>query len=286
MVFSLSSRITRLLVVLLACVVQAHAAQKEPGIPADLRLQAERHTQDQSGKVVVYGSGIGVWNDRMQFRVDADHLKLLLTAVESAHFQQMPSAFGSGKKWLVRRVGMKSGGTSKDVVQILEGEQSAALKTLTDRFFEVLEPLAQGGPAAETLDDGLKKVAAGVLAPETLRLIVHYKPSPASVEPGFVFRVEDGIATRQAYKDEAYGDTLTLPDPRVRELAEALLAAGIEALPANLHASEYSEVSVQVLNRRKNVLARPFSGMKHETNGDKQKSFDRLFARLRVLATT
>jgi hypothetical protein len=267
-------------------VVTGAAAEKAPGIPADLRLQAERHTQGQSGRVVVYGNGIGIWNDRMQFQVDAERLKLLLAAVDSARFREMPSAFGSGKKWLVRRVSLRSGGTFKEVVQILEGEQSAELKTLTDRFFEILEPLAQGGLTAENLADGLKKLASGTLAPETLRVIVHYKPGPRSVEPGFVFRVEDGIATRQAYKDEAYGDTLTLPDPRVRELAEALTAAELETLPANLYAREYSEISVQVLNRRKNVLARPFAGMKHETHGGKQDSFDRLFDRLRALGTT
>jgi hypothetical protein len=282
-----SSRIARCIPILAALVVlTSAAAEKAPGIPTDLRLQAERYMQGQSGSVIVYGNGIGIWNDRMQFRVEAEHLRLLLAAVDTARFHQMPRGFGSGKQRLVRRVSMKSGGTSKEVVQILDGEQSVELKTLTDRFFEVLEPLAQSGPAAENLTDGLKKVANGSLAPETLRLIVHYKPSPKSVEPGFVFRVEDGIATRQAYKDAAYGDTLTLPETRVRELAETLAAADIETLPANLYASEYSEIHVEVLSRRKNVQARSFAGMKHKANDDKQLRFDRLFDRLRTLGTT
>ena len=281
---SLPPRIARIVpIVAVLFALASAAAEKDAGIPADLRLLAERHTQDQSGRVVVYGNGVGIWNDATQFQAGPEQLKLLLAAVDTAHLQQMPNAFGAGKKWLVRRVSLRSGGATKEVVQILEGEQSAELKTLTDRVFEVLQPLASGGPAAESLADGLKKVASGVLAPETLHLVVHYKPGAASVEPGFVFRVQDGIATRQSYKDQAYGDTVALPDPRVRELAEALAAAEVDTLPANLYASEYCEVSVQVLNRRRSVLARPFTGMKHETHGSEQLRFDGLFERLRAL---
>ncbi len=253
----------------------------------DLRLQAERHTQGESGNLVVYGDGVGIWNDRVQFRVDDESLKRLLAALDAAHFADMPATFGSGKKWLVRRVSLKSGGKAKQVVQILEGEQSSELKALTDTIFDVLEPLAVRGKTATNLDDGLKKIASGELAPETLHLLIHFKPkSPTVARPGFLFQVEDGAAIKQPHGSGGYGDGVTLPltPERLKALTSVLTAADVEKLPANLYAEEYSEVVVQVLNHRKSLLARQFAGLKPETHGEKQRRFDRLFESLRAVA--
>jgi hypothetical protein len=253
----------------------------------DLRLQAERHTQGESGNFVVYGDGVGIWNDRVQFRVDEESLKRVLEALDAAHFQDMPAAFGSGKKWLVRRVSLKSGGKAKQVVQILEGEQSAELKALTDIIFDVLEPLAVNGKTAANLDDGLTRIASGELAPETFHLLIHFKPkSPTAARPGFLFQLQDGAATLQPYGNSGYGDGVTVPlaPERLKELTSILTSADVEKLPANLYAEEYSEVVVEVLNHRKSLLARQFAGLKPETHGEKQRRFDRLFESLRGVA--
>jgi len=274
---------------LLVGALSGSAAAETPGtaIPRDLRLQAERHTQGESGNFVVYGDGVGILDDRLQFRVDEENLKRALAALDAARFQGMPDAFGSGKKWLVRRVSLKSGGKAKQVVQILEGEQSGELKALTDTIFDILEPWAVTGKTAASLDDGLKKIASGELAPETLHLLVHLKPkSPTAARPGFLFQVEDGAATTQTYGSSGYGDGVTVPltPEQLKELTSILTAADVEKLPANLYAEEYSEVVVQVLNHRKSLLARQFAGLKPETHGEKQLRFDRLFESLRAEA--
>jgi len=249
-----------------------------------LRLQAERQTPDQAKNVVVYGSGVGIWDRRLQYRVEDATLQRALDALEAAGFADMPEMFGGGRKWVTRRVSLRSIRLNKDVLQLLQGEQSQAFKALADRLFTLLEPTAGNGVTASGIGDGLKKVAAGELAPETLQLTLHFKPRSASAaRPGFLLQVADGVAMLQAYVGETYGDQRSLGGEPIRKLAAVLAGADVEALPDNLYAADYTEVAIAVLNHRKSLLARQFAGMKPDAHADRQRRFDRLFGELKAV---
>ena len=130
----------------------------------DLRLLAERHGPGQSGTWVVYGDGTGIWNHRLQFRVSPSGLDRLARAVESARLRDMPDVFGQGRKWLVRRVAVRAGSFSKQVVQIREGEQSKELRELTDQLFEIVLPTRRRGSRHRT-----SRTVSGRWLPESWR---------------------------------------------------------------------------------------------------------------------
>jgi hypothetical protein len=248
----------------------------------DLRIAVEQHTPSPSTTFVVYGDGTGFWKHRLQFRVSPAALARMSEAVESARYRDMPEVFGQGRKWLVRRVAVEAGAVSRQVVQLRGGDQSPDLRGLTDQLLAIVSPLAQEGITAASLEDGLRKVASGELAPQALRLIVHVKPGPGQGAAGFLVRIEDGRATRQEYREGTYTEIkrLALPAAEVREVAGILADADPEALPATLHAEVYSEVVVQVLDRRKNVLARSLSGPAPSEQRESAARFERLVARL------
>jgi hypothetical protein len=257
---------------------------RQPG----LRIVAERHFQSSSGTLVVYGDGTGIWNHRLQFRMSPSGLDAALHALEAARFREMPDTFGSGKKWLIRRVSVRSGGFAKDVLQIRDGEQSKELRDLTDRLFEIASPLAQTGVTAADLPDGLRKLASGELAPQSLRLIAHVKPRAGQAGTGFLVKIEDGRGTRQEYRGGAYSEArdLALTAGTIRELAGVLAEGGPSTLPANLHAEVYTELAVRVLDQRKAVLARPLSGTAPPGERPDRERFERLVARLEPLLRT
>jgi hypothetical protein len=254
----------------------------------DLRLLAERHIEGQSGTFVVYGDGIGIWNHRLPFQVSPPVLDRLVAAVELAGFRAMPPAFGQGKKWLTRRVAVKAGAFAKEVVQLRGGEQSNELRALTNALFDAVAPLTGAGTTASDLADGLRKVASGELAPETLLVIAHVKPRADQAAKGFLVRVEDGRATRQEFRAGAYAPPrdVSLSPEALREMAGLLAESGLAALPANLHAEVYTELVVQVLDQRKSVLARGFSGAAAEAERENRDRFERLFTRLASLLDT
>jgi hypothetical protein len=66
-------------------------------------------------------------------------------------------------------------------------------------------------------------------------------------------------------------------------VAGLLADAGPATLPANLHSEVYTELVVQVLDQRKSVLARSFSGPVPSSERDSRERFDRLFARISPL---
>jgi hypothetical protein len=271
-------------VVLLACAV---CSRPPRGEALDLRrsdrhIAAERHVQAESGTFVVYGDGTGLWNHRLQFRVGPSALARMSELVEASRFRDMPEAFGQGRKWLVRRVAVEAADLSKQVVQLRGGEESKDLRDLTDQLFAIVSPLAREGITAVSLQDGLRKVAAGELAPQTLRLIAHVKPSPGQGAAGFLVRIEDGRVTRQEYREGAYTDTRGLPltAQALREVAGILADGDPATLPANVHSDVYRELVVQVLDRRKSVLARGYTGPAAPGQGESRERLERLFARL------
>lgn len=254
----------------------------EPGV----RVFVERSTEGGLESLTIFGTGVALWRGEVQFRVADADIERVIDAFDDFSFDEMADMYGSGKKWLERRVSFRGGGRVKEVVQLVGGEHSASLAALADRIFAIADPPSRAVVGAADLKDALGKVASGELAPEALSLIVHFKPGvgPLSGE-GFLLRLDEGAVTTRPYSQGRYLGPLRfeLPMEGVRDLAEMLLRSDLESFPANLFALHYSEVVVRALRWKKSVLAQPFAGMTPTTHGEKQGRFDRLFEAFRAL---
>jgi hypothetical protein len=264
----------------------------------DLRLLAQCQVERSLPSAEIFGSGIGIWRERVQFRLPPEQISAQLEAISESGFSGWPASFG-GKRDLESggeppprvtcRVKLDLDGHHKQVVQFSYGEQSPELVALARGILGVCEGAAESGVDAESLDDGLTKLATGELDPVTLQVIVNRKAPLSPRESGgagWLLRIEKGQATtRDHTREGGYGQPVgrAVDDETLAGLTKALRRADLASLPPNLYAELYTDVVVSVLDRRAQVQARRFEGMTPETHGDEQKRFDQLLEALESL---
>jgi hypothetical protein len=262
-----------------------------------LDLLVECRTDDRLTSARVFGSGIGVWDDERQFRLDPDQVGSLLRALQSADFPGMEDTYGGAPRpgrppggamvtIAICRIELSLGHYEKRVVQLAQGERSPALKELADDLLEICQAPARLGLTAASLRDGLEKVSRGELAPETLRIVVHRKPGKKDDPPGFLLRVAGNRATTRAYEPaRGYRDPIVRPmhAPELRALARELAARDPAAWPSNLYAVDYTDLSIRVLNHEKAIQARQFAGLAPFAHGRQQRAFEEVFEILQGL---
>ena len=255
----------------------------------DLKITAERSDPMKPGAVVIYGNGVAVWNNRVQIRLGDQRVTRILAAFDAAHFESMPQ--GKEGERLRRRASIRAGDYVREVIETWEGEQEreekhekeSGLEKLVDTVFTIVTPLAKkGGQPAASLAEGLKDVASGKLAPEALSVVLLVKPEAGRSErhDGYLLRIEDGFASFSRYADQGFSSPtrIKLSESQAREIASRLLSFDPETFPINLYAADYTDLTVTVLNRRKNVLARQFTGMTPTKFGERQTRFASLIA--------
>lgn len=260
----------------------------------ELRIDSE--CQDETGNlrsVKLFGTGVGIWNGERQFSVPREWLLGALEALRQAGFGSMRESHGGrddpGKvaMELICRVRVVLDGMEKQSYQLAKGRQSAELRELAEQILAVGEDLGPAGVAAASLEEGLEKLARGVLAPEALTFQLQRQPEdPRSPEGGWIVRVEGGMAQLSSHSPESgWTDPrrVRLSREEVSDLARALLAARPEDLPANLYSSWYQDLEIRVLNRRRSLQARRFANVTPKTHGERQERFDRLVTELEDL---
>lgn len=271
-----------------------------------LRILAECGEDGALTETVVYGSGVGVWNRVRQFTLGRNQVTALLERFRDARFSRFqelygtivreipipsePPGAGASALRVVCRVALTVDGFTKQSSQLSKGPVSEELESLAETILAVGREAGASGISADDLDDGLAKIAAGTLAPEVLRLRLHRKPGTAPTEAGgegFLLRLEGGRATIQPFASPGgYGDphVLDLDAATVARLASVLEENRPGALPVNLYAPQYTDLTVEVLNRKTDVQARRFRGMTPRTHGENQRRFDRIYQELAALA--
>jgi hypothetical protein len=277
------------------------AAIAEPQRRDHLKLAVECSRDDRMPSVEAFGSGVGIWERRRQFSLSPTEISSLLAALQKADFAGLQPSYGEPGELEVPepgpphtaaaarvtcRVRLSLDGLSKEVVQFGEGEQSATLRELAESVFRICEEPAHSGVEAESLTDGLEKISRGELAPETLAVMLHRKPelaAPPDEGGGFLLRVSGRTARTELYtRASGYAAPLLLElgAAQIEGLAAELAARHPERLPANLYATEYTDLEIAVLDRRVSVQARGFTGMTAATHGERQADFDAIFATL------
>ena len=276
------------------------AALGEDGDLADMHLVAGCLQGDSFRTLEIFGRGIGIWNDEAQFAIDADGLRKVLRAVRAADFAHMRKSYG-GKHdpdpavtesesaiKIICYLRLSLGGVEKGVFQLYGGRQYQPLWDLAGELFTTYAAAGETGLRAADLGDGLRKLAAGELAPETFRLIFN-RPAQSSAgaswmeesAPTYLLHIEGRTVTSRSYgADGGLGEESSseLEAAALVDLAAVLAEKHVETLPGNLFASSYVDLTVKVLGFDKGIQARRFAGMDRTTHGDVQPRFDKIVA--------
>ena len=274
----------------------AIAAARDAG-PGPFGLRVDSTGAAGHRSLEVFPSGVAIWNGRAQLRLAPAQRSALLEALLAGGFPSLEPSYGGrpgaapehAALRVVRRVVLEIGGLSASSVQLAEGEQSPKLERLAEALLDLVAPLAGDGITADDLGDGLAKLAAGVLAPETFTLRFVELPPPGSEAAGSILRLGQGTATRQSYtpgREIGEPVSLKLSDEQLDAVFAALRAAEPSTLPVNLWSDAHLELELAVLEHRRTVVARPFSRLSPEALGEAQQRFEKLVAALQELRTS
>jgi len=268
------------------------AARDAPGGPFHLRV--DRAEKEGFRSLEVFPSGVAIWNGRFQITLATKVRVALLETLIRRDFPAFEASYGGRQTpglreaalRIICRVVLDIDGHHKSSIQLAEGERSPELGALARELLDLVEPLAAAGIAAEDLGDGLAKVAAGKLAPETFGLRFVQLPAPGRAGTGSILRVEAGAISRWPYAPgRTVGEVVTrhLERRDLVALVSAIQKADPQTLPVNLWSDAYLELEVRVLQHRRTVMARPFSRLAGRKAGDPQRRFDRLVEVLQKL---
>ncbi len=243
----------------------------------------------------VFGSGVGIWRTRAQFRLSRKQVLSIVQAMDEAGFGRMPEQFGEDLEkdqalQMAGRITVSLGDRTKRVTQLADGEQSAALEGVAKRFLEVCEAgRKEGEITAASLPDALGKLGRGELAPETLQLYVQrVVEHPGEGEGPFGWILHSTgrtLVVRERSSAKGMGTPVSFRlDPHDFEaLVRALQDADPATFPGNLYAPDYTDFTVRILDQGRSLQARRFLNVTPQTHGEKQKRFDALYAAIDAL---
>jgi hypothetical protein len=130
------------------------------------------------------------------------------------------------------------------------------------------------------MDEALRLLAAGTLAPELLEVTAQRRPDPKG--PGGA-GAEWTLRLAGLRVSEKPDRALLLSENAFHEFATLLSDASPESLPQSLYAASYTDVTVAILKYSRTIAGRRFLGMTPQTHGEKQAAFDRITAALEAL---
>lgn len=265
------------------------------GDSTDFRVSALWWTDNEARRIRIWGDGTVVCDERSQARLSPRELRSALRAFADAKFgtlveeplereREREIHRPDDEERLIGRVRISLSGHTREVLQVSNDRESKAL----ERLARTLLDLCGGGPAVQAtgVEDGLRKVADGKLAPQSLSIAVQRLADSAGTGEGWILRVTGRTAVVRTRSRDGYGapKALELSTADFRRLAKTLAEAKVEAFPMTLYASGYTDFSVTVLDRGKSLQARKFAGFTPETHGERQKNFDTIFGAIDRLA--
>lgn len=265
-------------------------ARKGKPVLGEVRLEVVGVGSNGPKSLVLFGSGVGIWNGARQFRIDTKVVRELLTSIDKAGFCAWPdkaSRIGREKEAEVdvdalqmdRAISLTIGDASKAVTHVVNSPESAAFTTLVARLLDACEQDGQRGIAAESLLDGLTKLRNGALAPEVLEITLNCPQQTATDPEGWLLRVRGGaVEAERNTKAAGYADRrkIRLTDQQVRDLAKTLLDANFTGLPGNIVGTGYTDLRVGVLDRTQAIQVRAFAGAPPTAKPEAQEAFSKL----------
>ncbi len=237
-------------------------------------------------QVDVFGRGIGILDRKTQFRLGRDEVLAILKAFRGHGFTKMPDRFGEDSEkdapTATALVTLTIAGASKSVVQMRDAERSKELGELVNDVFAVCDKPAKQGVGASDLSDGLKKVADGVLAPETFALSFVRVDHLTGAREQRVLKLHGRSAEVSRLPGMGSSSCRLTPDA-FAGLVKSIIADGAAALRKNLYSDEYVDLRLGVLNYEVDVQAQAFARMTPTTYAEEQRTFARVCTNLDAL---
>lgn len=239
-------------------------------IPPDFRAEVGCRQEGRWRSALFFASGVGIWDERVQFALPPPRLLELLRAFAAADFSNLPPLFGEQRRdprtpqgqglREICRVALTLEGESKLVQQLERGEQSETLGALAEELLGAARAAAADGVRAASLTEGLEKLASGDLAPEALHLVLQRREGSPAAGPARVLRLRGAEAAVEMLGQDGAVSSRQIPEALFRRLVDALLEARFVELPGNLYAPGYTDLLAEVLGHRHEVQAREFAG--------------------------
>ncbi len=244
-------------------------ARRNPQVRRQLVLEAEGHLAEGISSLLVFGDGVAVLNGRRQFRV-ADEtlvtiLDLLIARGVAAWPEESPLPEGNALE-IHRRLLVSIDQVSHLVIERNKRPPRPPLQELLRDIALLVQPAAAEGVEVSSLEEGLRLIAAGVLAPQVLTVNALAPGLPGAAggaTDGWQLTLQRGVLQASAYRlPEGVRPASRRTAPaEAAGLAQLLLEAGAARLPRQVHLEEgLFQLHIEVLGQRLAVQARRFAG--------------------------
>jgi hypothetical protein len=261
----------------------------EGELPLDqVRLGVLDRTDAGLRSMTIYGDGVGIWNGERQFTVKRRLIKKMLKMIERAKFCEMENSAEEEEDdalRVIRGVSLTIGTLTKSVNQMERHADAQGIEALAAALLDTCQKDGESGVAASSLQDGLDKLLNGALAPEVLSISAN-APAREGTAEGWLLQIHGREVVAQPHGTVlGYGAKrrARLSDAEFHGLVKELTQADPGAIPANVYATGYTDLSVSLLNQRKTVQARAFAGMAPDANRPAQEAFEKLREALHAL---
>jgi hypothetical protein len=274
----------------------------------DVRVDVRWPVVDHYASIRLYGRGLLICDAKSQLTVPRDAVLSTLKSLRDGRFSAMEDYYGSAGEEEEREreerkpeerkpeegpalkgfVEVRLGSAAKRVQQFAVGDQSTELEALARQLLTVCRNAKETPITASSLDDGLRKLTAGTLAPETLGLVLHRRADAKAGDGGesFILEVQGRRVTDRpmpAGQTPPAPRAMLLPPADFTSLVRLLADQGLGEIPINVYADRYTDLRVTVLDRERSILARRFLNTTAKTHGEKQQAFDRVYEALHAL---
>ena len=248
-------------------------ARKDEAARSSVLIEVEGNLDTDLHRLNIYGRGIGIWNAESQFALKSKEVVSAIDLLLQAKFCDMPDRFAFEEVEdeppmpikMMRAIKVTVGDHSKTVIQDNRGPRSEPFAKLTADLVALCRKPAESALTASSLEDGLRKVADGVLAPETLTVTVNapeLRSLKSQKNQGWQLAVQHSkLILHSVTLDHGVKNVgeRTLEAAEVQKLARALLEAGAPDLPSNLNTAGYTQLMVAVLNQKMRTMARVYA---------------------------
>ncbi len=260
---------------------------------ADVRMDVMWETK---GHVVIHGSGVGVWDRRVQFRLSREQVLSIAGAFDRHRVVGRSGIIGKTLRpgeegvpaQVIGNVKLSIGDQRSHIVQLDRGTKLQPLEDLADEVINTCRGLAKDGVTVKDAKDALAKLSAGELDPAVTRLVVNRLPIENGPN-GYILIIK-GHAVRIRSRDRngmGPESSHRLSPQQYAGLIRLLQGTHAYGLPARLYAPAYVDVQFDVLDQQLSLQGREnFEGIGPRTLGGAQQRFEQLITGIDALAAS
>ncbi len=251
------------------------SARRDPTVRRQLVVEAEGRLTEGVTGVLLFGDGVGVLNGKRQFRVSDETLvavlDLLISRDVASWPEESPLPPGNALEVYLRLL-VTIGEESHQVIERNKRPPRPPLHELLRQLAELVRPAAASGVEVSSLEEGLRLIAEGTLAPHvlTVNALAPSVPGTAADAPeGWQLSLHRGVLQVSTYSFSGGVRPISRRAAlgEVAGLAKLLLDSKAASLPRQVPLDEgHFQLHLELLGHRLSVQARPFAG-KGATHG-------------------